>query len=57
MKQQDVMDFFDRCAPNWDAELIRNETAIAAILDCGGIRPGIRVLEIKTRYLIQRNAA
>ena len=46
MKQQDVMDFFDRCAPNWDAELIRNETAIAAILDCGGIRPGIRVLDV-----------
>ena len=46
MKKSDVAEFFDRCAPWWDADMIRNEDLIAAILDNGGIRPGIDVLDV-----------
>ena len=37
IEQKDVISFFDRCAPNWDAEMIRNEPVIRTILDvaCG----------------------
>ena len=31
--KRDVQSFFDRLAPGWDAELVRNEPVIAAILD------------------------
>ena len=37
MDQQEVIRFFDRCAPSWDAGLVRNETVIAAILDNAAI--------------------
>ena len=46
MNKQDVISFFDRCAPTWDAEMIRNEGAIAAILDAAGIVPGVTVLDV-----------
>ena len=36
MKKQDVIEFFDRCAPWWDDDMIRNEELIAAILNNGG---------------------
>ena len=44
--KQEVIAFFDRCAPTWDAEMIRNETAIAAILDNAGVRAGVDVLDV-----------
>lgn len=46
MEQQDVIRFFDRCAPSWDAELVRNEAVISAILDNAGIRAGMDVLDV-----------
>ena len=46
MNKSDVIEFFDRCAPFWDEEMVRNETVIAEILDCGGIRPGRDVLDV-----------
>lgn len=46
MNKSDVIEFFDRCAPFWDEEMVRNETVIAEILDCGGVRPGIDVLDV-----------
>ena len=46
MKQSDVIQFFDRCAPDWDSHLERNEAVIAKILDLGGIRPGVHVLDV-----------
>ena len=39
--QKDVISFFDRCAPGWDAEMIRNEPVIRTILDNAGIRAGV----------------
>ena len=46
MEQQDVIRFFDRCAPSWDAELVRNEAVISAILDNAGICAGMDVLDV-----------
>ena len=46
MNKQNVIDFFDRCAPWWDADMVRHEDVIAKILDNGGIRAGIDVLDV-----------
>lgn len=46
MEQQEIIRFFDRCAPTWDAEMVRNEPVIAAILDNAGIVCGIDVLDV-----------
>jgi len=46
MDQKAVIDFFNRLAPGWDAETIRNEDAIRIILDNAGIRAGIDVLDV-----------
>ena len=46
MKKTDVAAFFDRCAPWWDSDMIRNEDVIAQILDNGGIREGVHVLDV-----------
>ena len=41
--KNDVIRFFDRCAPFWDAEMIRNEDVIRTILDNGGVTVGVDV--------------
>ncbi len=46
MNKNDVISFFDRCAPWWDADMVRKEDIIAKILDNSGIRPGIHVLDV-----------
>lgn len=46
MEKKDIVDFFDRCAPWWDDDMIRNEDVITAILDNGGIKAGIHVLDV-----------
>lgn len=46
MKKTDVAAFFDRCAPWWDSDMIRNEEIITKILDNGGIRAGVHVLDV-----------
>ena len=46
MEKIDVITFFDNCAPWWDADMVRNEDIIAMILDNGGIREGIDVLDV-----------
>lgn len=46
MNKNDVKEFFDRCAPWWDADMIRNEDIIATILDNSGIRSGTHVLDV-----------
>lgn len=44
--KNDVIRFFDRCAPFWDAEMIRNEDVIRTILDNGGVTAGVDVLDV-----------
>lgn len=46
MEKKTIAEFFDRCAPWWDADMVRNEPVIAKILEGGGIREGIRVLDV-----------
>lgn len=46
MEKQDVIDFFDRCAPTWDAEMIKNDEIIGKILDNAEIGPGMDVLDV-----------
>ena len=46
MEQQEVIRFFDRCAPSWDADLVRNEAVISAILDNAGVKAGVDVLDV-----------
>ena len=44
MNKQDVIDFFDRLAPGWDADTVRHDHIIAEILDNAGVKPGADVL-------------
>ena len=46
MEKKDIITFFDKCAPWWDADMVRHEDLIAAILDNGGIKEGIHVLDV-----------
>lgn len=46
MKKTDIAAFFDNCAPWWDSDMIRNEDIIKTILDNGGIREGIDILDV-----------
>ncbi len=46
MEKKDVAEFFDRCAPWWDADMIRNEAVIQTILDNSGINCGMDVLDV-----------
>ena len=46
MDKKDIIEFFDRRASSWDAELIRNDEVISIILDNGGIKNGVKVLDV-----------
>ena len=46
MDKKKIAEFFDGCAPWWDADMIRNEQVIGRILDNGGICSGIDVLDV-----------
>lgn len=46
MNKQEITAFFDRMAPQWDADMIRSDAIIGKILDGAEVRPGVSVLEI-----------
>jgi demethylmenaquinone methyltransferase/2-methoxy-6-polyprenyl-1,4-benzoquinol methylase len=46
MNKKEIAEFFDRCAPWWDDDMIRHEDIISTILDNGGIRKDIHVLDV-----------
>lgn len=46
MDKKAVIDFFDRCAPWWDDDMIRNDDILSTIVTLGGIREGIDVLDV-----------
>ena len=46
MNKQDVITFFDRCAPQWDADMIRHDDIINTILDLGNVTAGTEVLDV-----------
>ena len=46
MRKQDVIEFFDRCAPAWDAEMIKNDEIINKILDNAEVGQGMEILDV-----------
>lgn len=46
MNKSDIIEFFDRLAPRWDADMIKSDSVIETILENAGIRPGIAVLDV-----------
>ena len=46
MNKQDIISFFDRLAPQWDADMIRDDQIISMILDLGGVSAGSHVLDV-----------
>lgn len=46
MDKQDVIDFFDRCASTWDADMIKNDAVIERILDHAEVTEGQDILDV-----------
>lgn len=46
MEKRDVVAFFDRMAPQWDADMIRSDEIIKIILDNAGVAEGSDVLDV-----------
>ena len=46
MDKKDVIAFFDRCAPTWDADMIKNDGIIGKILDNAEVGAGMDVLDV-----------
>ena len=46
MDKQDVIEFFDRCAPTWDAEMIKSDAIIGKILDNAEVGPDMDILDV-----------
>ena len=46
MNKQDVIAFFDHCAPTWDAGMVTNDTIIGRILDNARVSSGDDVLDV-----------
>lgn len=42
----EVIQFFDWLAPNWDADMVRNEDVIKTILDNAGVETGKDILDV-----------
>lgn len=46
MEKKDVIEFFNRCAPTWDAENIKNDEITGKILDNAEVHSGMDVLDV-----------
>lgn len=46
MNNDDIIAFFDRWAPDWDSDMVRDDAKIGFILDAAYVSPGARVLDI-----------
>ena len=46
MKKEDVREFFDMCAPTWDAEMIKDDEILRRIFDNADIEEGVTVLDV-----------
>ena len=46
MNKNDIVAFFDRLAPHWDADMIRHDDIINKILDIAQVRSGADVLDV-----------
>ena len=63
MEKKDIIEFFDRCAPMWDAQMIKSDVKIGKILDNAEVGPGMDVLDVACGtgvmfdYYLQRDVA
>ena len=63
MEKKDVIAFFDRCAPTWDAEMIKSDVKIGKILDNAEVGPDMDILDVACGtgvmfdYYLQRGVA
>ena len=46
MEKQDIIEFFDQCAPSWDAEMIKSDEIIHKILDNAEVGAGMDILDV-----------
>ena len=46
MEKKDIIEFFDRCAPSWDADMIKNDAIIGRILDNAEVGAGMDILDV-----------
>lgn len=46
MDKRDIIEFFDRYAPQWDADMIRSDEIIGKILDGARVEAGKNVLDV-----------
>ena len=46
MEKKDIIEFFDRCAATWDADMIKSDVIIGKILDNAEVGPGMDVLDV-----------
>lgn len=46
MNKKDVIHFFNRLAPGWDADMIRSDRKIGLIMDHAGVRAGKHILDV-----------
>ena len=46
MNKQDVIEFFDRLAPAWDADMIKSDAIIGKILDNAEVEAGMDILDV-----------
>ena len=63
MNKQDIIEFFDRCAPSWDAEMIKSDAIIGKILDNAEVAADMDILDVACGtgvmfpYYLQRGVA
>ena len=63
MEKKAIVEFFDRCAPTWDAEMIKSDEIIGKILDNAEIAADMDILDVACGtgvmipYYLQRGAA
>lgn len=63
MRKNDVIEFFDRCASTWDADMIKSDEIIGKILDNAEIGENMDILDVACGtgvmfpYYLERNVA
>ena len=63
MEKKDIIAFFDRCAPSWDAEMVKDDEIIDTILKNVEVKEGQHVLDVACGtgvmfdYYLERNVA
>ena len=63
MEKKDIIDFFDRCAPTWDADMVKSDVIIGKILDNAEVSADMDILDVACGtgvmfdYYLQRGVA